>query len=731
MIRLRIGRRWKHERSAAPMDSIALEVEGVNLLSGASEEPLEETVPALVDAVHGLACRGERLAQLSLPEAHLEVGFIRHGAEVELRVVSLARPARLVRPGVRVELEELVEGVAKGAHAHVKELQVHARARGAGSPRVARMESQLAALGRALPPPVTASAPIPFHDSLPSPGPFGFGAELEDPEDLLRGLGREGHAALTSLLCGGTVTLHAGGRPPWTARGAPFLVALELSRQGHDLLRAVDAGEPALSFRPAGVAPALELDLVRGRIRCGAAELAGSPRELAAAMFELGLALAAHITQRNPAQARNPYLTELTTRCTRGLAHLREEAQPPPSDQGAAPVRPRRSTEGRRALERAGTLRRLRFERRWEVAEATMEPQARLLLTAEGCMVVDRAGVRAFSREGGLVVEREGAHGAAAAADGSVVVATADRLLFFDRPAAGAHWFRSDPEGLRLEAVLFAERGQLVVVSRGRTLLALSEATGRELWRAASPLGARVHVAVLGHRVLVASDAGVLSGLDLADGRLRFRTREALPFVGPPSAWGPRAVALLNSGEHSALWVGSPHTGETAWTHELSLSMPTPPHVRGSRVHLLGARGTEAVLLALGTDGRVRWERSVPLGRGPFALASHGRALLAASADGTAVRVGPTGTLEWRLGAAGEPLTSTPAPVVRRGVAFLPGAAVRAVEPRGGRELARVETRAPLRALAVDSRLTLYLLDEDGTLAAHRLASHLGVLSRA
>ena len=78
-----------------------LELDGVDLLPGAVEEPLAEVVPALVGAVAALHAGRRRLAQVSLAEAHLELVLRRAGAEVELQVASLARPARLLRPPVR------------------------------------------------------------------------------------------------------------------------------------------------------------------------------------------------------------------------------------------------------------------------------------------------------------------------------------------------------------------------------------------------------------------------------------------------------------------------------------------------------------------------------------------------------------------------------------------------------------------------------------------------------
>ena len=51
MIRFRIGHRWKREPAGAPHDSVSLELDGVNLLPGAVEEPLVEGVSALLTAL--------------------------------------------------------------------------------------------------------------------------------------------------------------------------------------------------------------------------------------------------------------------------------------------------------------------------------------------------------------------------------------------------------------------------------------------------------------------------------------------------------------------------------------------------------------------------------------------------------------------------------------------------------------------------------------------------------
>src|SRR3712207_1131523 len=121
MIRFRLGQTWKRERAARPRDAVALDVDGVNLLTGANEEPLEQVVPDVVEGVLALS-RGEQFVQVSLPEAHLELVLRRVLTEVEVAVVSLGRPSRWVRAPVRLELEELVSASARVGRALLEDL---------------------------------------------------------------------------------------------------------------------------------------------------------------------------------------------------------------------------------------------------------------------------------------------------------------------------------------------------------------------------------------------------------------------------------------------------------------------------------------------------------------------------------------------------------------------------------------------------------------------------------
>ncbi len=726
MTRFRIGQRWKREPAVAPLDSVALELDGVNLLSGAEEEPLAEVVPALVCAVATLATGRRRLAQVSLTEAHLELLMRRAGGDVELLVASLARPARLLRPPVRVEVEELAEAAREFGERFISDVS-KAAPRALSASNRKELDEALRQLGR--PASETEEAPPQtFTVRVEPPSIPGFGFELKDPGDLLRTFARGKGPALGSLLCGGEVWLALPGHPTaWRAPGPPFLTALELSRQAMELARAVELEEPRFALELAGLRPELTLELAAGKGRLGRAAFDVDARALVEALFHLGQALAVAVTERDLSQGNNPYLVELTDRCREGLSHLRGPTQPP-EEKGAARERASSSRNASKPLKVPGRLRRLRFEKLWEVRGLAGAERGQLLLGRRGPVFCSREVACAFSTKDGAVLwRREADHGVAASADGHAVMADASRVYGFVGTGSGARWMH-DHDGIPLGPLLLRKDGQLITLSNERTVVAFAEVSGREVWRLAPPRTQRSWLATQAHRAVVATDSGYLYGLDLEDGQVRYRIRSPLPFHGAPVSWGKRFVATLGRGTHHAVLVADAHTGTSAWTHEVQLSTPSAPLPAGSRLYLAGAKEDEGLLMSLDAKGKVRWERALHLGAGPYALASLGSAVLVTSANGGAERVGSTGHVDWRVGASGEPLVAALPARTARGVVFVPGETVRAVDPKGGQVLAEVRAGAGLVALQADARLNLFFLDEAGVLSAYRLGSHFTVV---
>jgi outer membrane protein assembly factor BamB len=727
MTRFRLGQRWKREPSAGPVDSIALELDGVDLLSGAGEEPLAEVVPAVVGAAAALHTGKRRLAQVSLAEAGLELLLRRAGADIEVSVASVGRPARLLRPPVRVDLEEFSQAARECGKSFLADIS-HLAPRALPASQAQGLSEALRLLGNAG---AVQREPAPesFTRRVEPTEELGFGFEMKDPADVLRTYERGQGAALGSLLCAGEVWLSLPGKPAaWRAPGPPFLTALELSRQAMELTRAVELGEARFSFEPGGVRPgfALELTACRGRLGSGGPfPLDGTV--LAAAMFHLGQALALAISERERSQASNPYLVELTERCREGLSHLRGPVQPPESE-GEARGRAASSRGAGKPLPVPGRLRRLRFEKRWEQNGLKGAERGQLHLGRTGAVFCSREMACALSRKDGQVLwRREAENGVAASAEGHMVAADAERVYCFVGAGPSARWLH-DHDGLPLGPQLVRQEGLLLTLSDERTVLAFAEVSGREMWRLAPPRTQRSWLATQAHRALVSTDSGYLYGVDIADGQVRFRMRAPLPFLGAPVAWGKRFLATLGRGTNHALLLADAHTGDVAWTREFQLSRPSAPLPARTRLYIAGERDQEGMLLCLDSRGNLLWQRALNLGAGPFALTALPRGVLVTSASGAAAKVATSGELDWRVGAVGEPLANALPARASRGVVLIPGEQVRAVDPKGGHVLAQVHAGAGLVALQADARLGLYFLDDAGTLGAYRLTSHFTVV---
>jgi outer membrane protein assembly factor BamB len=723
MIRFRIGQSWKRERALRPVDAFGLELDGVNLLAGASEEPLDRVVVDLLGALESLVTGAAPFAEVALPEAHLELVLRRRDAEVHLEVVSLARPARRVRGPVRLDLEELVTASVRCASALLHDVREAAPAlepklRRSLSARARRLERARVTSAR------RGRSETPFERTHSAAGDPGFGFQLFD-EDGRLGAFTSGtsSASLGTLLIGGRVWLEAGGEVLWSAQGTPFLLALEIARQGADLVHALELEESSFSTALAG-AGRIELELGEGVLRAGGRSVRVPPESLARAMFELGQALAIEVTQRSRSQARNAWVRELVDRCREGMVRVGTAIRPP-TDARAAGSRTKRAPD--KPLRTAGRLRRLRFERLWQKQNVAAGEGARLLLGRRGPMVASAGLAIGFSAAGEVLFRRTATHGVALSPDGYAISATLDQVFGYSPGSTQARWFR-EHDGLPIGPELVRKDGVCVVMAQARHALAFSELTGRELWRVSPPRTQRAHLSVEGRRVLLTTDAGYLYGMDLGDGQIRFRMRWPLPFTGPAAGWGRKLVGAAGRSGKSLVVAADAHTGSLAWSRELGMGPPSRPILAAGRVLVAAPTEEDAVLVCLGRSGEPFWERPLHLGNSNVSLRAIGRTVLATSQTGAAVLMSLDGVQQWRVGSAGAELPARIPACHIRGVALVPGEMTRALEPRGGHVLAEVRTGMGLVALAVDARLNLYALDEDGTLSAYRLGAALSLV---
>ncbi len=692
MIRFRLGQSWKHDaKGEEPSDALLLELDGVDLLQGAKDEPLTRAVPAVVDALTELVLGGERAGQVSLTEAELELCLLRRddgGHEVELSVVSVGRAAKLLRGPITLDLLELAQAAARVGEALVRDVREQ-------SPELARASrlTQLQSHARKLSNVHTAKPLADVdpgawsHLEVSRSGALGF--RVEDPNGRLLAWKRRGSAPLPPLLVSGELTA-ADGR---VEKGLPFLMVLEASR------RASTAGETEL----VALGPAM----------------AATPAEV----FALGLKVCFALTTRNPALAVNPYVEALTERCQEGLSVLR---QPTPEHE----VGKRRAKKPRAVgtkLSGPGALRRLRFATRWEKETPGLEGEGELRMTPKGPLVVTQHAAMAFHTDGRVLYRRVEVGGLNVSDDGRALVTNKGRLLFYDGTGKEARWLR-DYDGPQLYGPIYRRSGGLLVSLANRGVTCFSELTGAEQWRMDPPRAQAGHLGVHTDRVLLATDTGSLLGLDLATGVTRFRIRASLPFTTAPVAAGKRLLALLARGERSALIAADLSTGTLQWSKELSFERPAAPVLFRGRVLLAGRRGGKVWLVAFSRGGEQLWERALPLEGTRLFVAALSHGALVQDSRGAAAFVSSDGQIDWVLGTGGVELPHKVAPVFARGVVVLAGETVRAVDPRSGRLLAEVKVGPALTALGADRQLNLYLLMENGLLRALKLAAQLSVV---
>jgi hypothetical protein len=664
----------------------AFELDGVNLLVGANEEPLVRVVGALVEATTGLLVDGERAGQISLEDVHLELCLWRtEGHGLEATVVNLSLPPRVAQGVVRLELPEFLEAVGRCARGLVGDLSER------GAELTAErelLERQLRRLHGAVLSELEPRAPPPF--AIRREAAEGLGFTVRDDEGRLLAWSRRSRAALPPLLVGGEVSLRTGQ----AERGHPFLTMMGLAR-------AAGGGEVTFLRTPL------------------------PPEEIFRAGLDLCLALRSH----HPALGSNPYVEALQRRCTDGLTALR---QPVPETTGPRVSSPRPPAEA--PLAPVGQLRRVRLKPGWSRTVALGEEGGRLLLGRKWIIAHSPRAAHAFTRRGQEGFRHLSSRGVAIADDGFAILASPEVVLGQQALSRSAAWLR-DHDGLAIGPTA-TRLGDVLVTRLGRRgAVAFQTVTGRELWRFEP---ARTHgssLAVVGERVLVGTDGGTLYGLDGRTGQPRFQINTNLPVAHAPLAVRHRAVVVLNRGDHCAVFVcnahgetGSVPAGAIGWTRELVLSTPCPPAALRTRLFVGGGRDNRAVVVSLGHRGQVLWERDVPCDARTLRLLPAEGGVIATDARGAGARLEADGATAWVLGSVGDELQHPIRPALRRQVLVLPGPVTRLVQPRGGRVLAELETSGHLLDVAVDARLSLYVLREPGVLEHWAPSAALAVL---
>ncbi len=727
-------RRLGGKRSALPsvLDSLGIELDGVNLSRGLSEASLFEAVDELSALAVHLSRDPAGAGQVSLGGAELVLG--RHELRVRLSLVALARPARLLAGEIEVELAALQLAVAGCAEALLSDLGEidPALARTPLASRLARRAKSLRKLAQLPAKKASAISPAspltPAAVRAPSPSVPSVALNLLDEHDRVAAYRRG--ADLYSLLFPGEVALQfAEGASHRLGSAPPFLVLTDLSRAAADLIRAAEVGELTWEW-PAPLGP-LKLALRDGALELAGRTLPCDPHALARAFLQASLDFCGAVCARNRAQARNPYLSTLEEGAREKLAQLAElESGNLFADQprDRAPRTPRLEPESPLA---AGALKKMRFRPSWqgtelgERARAARLTRTSLILAGEtrACWIEPRTGARQ------AIVRSEHLE----SFDGGVVATVGRKLVGYSDE--GAPLFSRDL-GERGHSRLSGCCGAMK--SRGRDAVAcafeghtaglVQLPTGAIAWRYQAPQAVSVSLATAADRLYVAADGGSLYALEPGDGSLAFRVRAGMAFEGP-LAVGAGMVCALGRREGALFLLAVDQlSGRPLLTRPLPLESAGAPLVWRRRILVPGLSEGVPSVVALSPSGRELFQYRVERAPGMPALSVCGGRLLLGLRDGGVVCLDGRGRFLWRAGALGLELDRALPPQVRRAVVVAPGDPVRALDLSTGAVVGELPPIQGLSALAVSPSLEVFAVDEDGFASAFVLATHLSLV---
>ncbi|MDP3234017.1 MAG: PQQ-binding-like beta-propeller repeat protein [Myxococcales bacterium] len=669
MLRLRLGDRWRSE-GATPHGAVSLEIEGVPLLPAIDETELTQWLGSWLSVLKGLLADKNATAQVSLDQPPLEICLLRRpGLTLELSVVSLEPEPRLVTNPVTIDLVELRAALETATRSFL---------RGAADAGVE--PASLVALERALRE-ATGRAITPF--ALAQHGPWSFSRTIDDLS--LELLDRDGRTTLVSRSSGSLAalltagSLRAGGT---TSAQPPFLALMGLVR-----------------------------------------------RKPSWAAFELGLSLCAALHERHAAWATNPWVDALFVRCTEGLAALR----PPRPDLTAVELPRSSAPRSESKLAPVGSPRRVTLTPKWSRPVALGEPRGKVAWSARAVVVHAPHSAHVFSAAGKEWRRVHAPRGVAAAADGTVLVATESKLVCYGANDTSARWVR-DGAGLRVGAELQVIEGRFITRLAGRGVLALESLTGCEAWRFDPPRTQRAVVTPVGTRLIVGTDAGDLYGIDATDGQVRFRIRGPVASPWPVVSLQRDAVAVLTNSSQTvvlrfaALAGGNAgQAGAVSWTRPLPFENASAPVTVRGRIFVAGRAEGRGGVACLSGKGEVLWLRAVPVDGATASVVPFERGVLVTDARGAAVRLMPDGDTGWVVGGLEEALIQRLPPTLAKGALVVPGTSVRLIEPLSGRVMATTPREPELTDYCVGRGLTIFTYAEAGALTCFKPGAVLSV----
>jgi outer membrane protein assembly factor BamB len=778
VIRIHTGRAWRvdarvlselraaRDRRAlaatAIVDVVGIEVDGVDLAAGLSEENVPLVTAELAAAVVALA-GGQARASVGFAAAGVELLLERRGSKALLSMVQLSRPSRLVLRKVEVEFAALRRATLECGRTLLRDLVAinPAFARTAVARRLGRSLRVLRNPRSAARDDADADRTggqrlprSPGADKLrvsARPGRRSTGEAIECAFEL-RESDRSmadgfdgGDPDLESLLMSGRVSLRLGHGESWSKSGAPFLLLRDLAASAQSLVRALEAGDREHHFE-LGDREEIRLDLL------GAAAT-GSPRSsrvseplaLAREIFRASLSFEELIVAQNPRQRGNGYLVELRSSAEEGLARcgeLRAASRAParrpstarPPGRGASPIasEPGVARPARRPPWGAGRIRRLSYRKLWSLQLSGLS-QLLAPTSASGLAIAVGDGVTAIDPANGKARWQgpAGARFCLPLLGGDLLVAGGTRIDRIDPQGqprwSGALLAQGDASGL--VALDQGDAGVGAVCSTSE-VVAFGLASGAAHWRFRPPGCSGIRLFATRNFFLLATSDGRLYAIEGAHGRLLWRARSGQRPAGL-LLWPERAILLSQAPEGAQALRLDLESGATTPCEAPDLTrvgvacrLPRGFSVPGS----LGGAGT---VVCYGPRGRIRWRYGGEDGPGPGipTLCPVGNDLIVRGGRAV-VCLDPEGQTRWER-PFDEELPAGPPPLLQKDLLLVVGEGrVLALDPKNGEVLGQAEDRALLPSLmVVDDRLTLFCGEEEGLISAFAVGRHLSVVS--
>jgi len=701
---------------------LRLEIDEVEVSGGRLFGPVDETLEALVGGLCGLLEGTRTELDVSFSDGAYELVIGVSGKDALLSLASLRRPACVVFRDLRVDLDELVEAAIAGA---AERLAAHAVAEGAASPapvgRLRAAARRLARLrgGRSASRHYDETAPaedMPGAASVPAARDgLSFGFDQHDPDGRIREY-RTG-AGLHALLAPGHVYVHGpDGEELAVSAGAPFLLLRELSNASARMLEAARSG--ARSFILPFEAP-LEIDLAGGAVTVAGRTLRCAPDAVARAIFSALLDFGGVIRARNPRLAASSHLAGALQDARMHLALCDERSAG--AVRSTHPAPPLAGAPKREPIEppiAPGALRRIALREAWRRELPRIDSFRGF---ADHAWIAHEGGASRLSLDDGAIVARIAFGPAGEFVSAGAATFTLDEGALSCHEADGALVWRRRIDADRLEAVYRPPRAGLAWLKvGGADFVAVDARTGAERFRFVPPAARSCTVAASGGLLVIASDNGMIYGLDARAGGVVWR----VPLEREPTALaiaGRRLVCASRGGGRVILDGMDAATGASSFSAETSLSRLGTLSADARGVVAAGMGASVAEIVRIDAGGIARWIARPNLGAGSPQMARSGGALFARGSEGVA-RL-ERGRVRWNA-----PCGPGGAPAVIRGVVVLPGAETALLDAATGRPVASTVGLPPADHLAATTSGVLVLAEAGGTCAGLRLAGAIAVL---